>query len=430
MISKTTAREIIETSLNEIKNKKIVSRDEISVLEKYLGYKHIVALSGIRRCGKTYLLFQLISKLTEENKSVVYINFEDPRFDGSVEQLDILYKAFLEYSEKGGKICFFLDEIQNINKWEKWLASMYEKGIKFFVSGSNASLLEGEFSKSLSGRHKLVKIYPLDFRQFVLFKEASLLEEKRKHITEEIAKIKRLLNEYLHYGGFPEVVFDGRKDILKGYFEDILAKDIISRHNLKFKQSLKELAFLLLANISSLHSLYSLNKIIQARSINTIKNYLMFLEDAYLIIKIPLFSFSLKRQLANPFKIYSMDTGIRNAVSFRFSEDMGKIYENAVAIELIKRFDKENIFYWKCSKHEEVDFIVKKGLKIEQLIQVCYSLDSQETKKRETKALLKASKELGCRNLLVLTEDFESEQKAGGIKIVYVPLWRWLLQQK
>ena len=109
---------------------------------------------------------------------------------------------------------------------------------------------------------------------------------------------------------------------------------------------------------------------------------------------------------------------------------MGKIYENAVAIELIKRFDKENIFYWKCSKHEEVDFIVKKGLKIEQLIQVCYSLDSQETKKRETKALLKASKELGCRNLLVLTEDFESEQKLGGIKIVYVPLWRWLLQQK
>ena len=133
---------------------------------------------------------------------------------------------------------------------------MYEKNIKFFVSGSNASLLAGEFSKSLSGRHKLVKLFPLDFRQFVSFKDITLLEEKKKYITESRIKIKKLLAEYLNYGGFPEVVFSNDKEVLKDYFDDIIAKDIISRHNLKFKQSLKELAVFLLTNISSLHSLY------------------------------------------------------------------------------------------------------------------------------------------------------------------------------
>ena len=427
MINKITAREIIDTSLNEIKNKKIVNRAEAEILEKYLDYKQIVALSGVRRCGKTYILFQFIKMLMEENKNAAYINFEDPRFDDSVEQLDILYKAFLEYTEKNGKIYFFLDEIQNIGKWERWLAAMYEKDIKFFVSGSNASLLAGEFSKSLSGRHKLIKIYPLSFKQFIFLKDSSLAGEKKWHVTEETSRIKKLLKEYLHYGGFPEVVFNGRKDILRDYFEDIITKDIISRHNLKFKQSLKELAFFLMTNISSLHSLYSLNKTIQARSINTIKNYLMFLEDAYLLVKIPFFSFSLKKQQANPFKIYSIDVGMRNAVSFRFSEDIGKIYENAVAIELVKRFDKENIFYWKSSKHEEVDFVVKKGLKIGQLIQVCYNIDDQETKKREIKPLLKASKELKCKNLIVVTEDRESEEKLKGGKVKFIPLWKWLL---
>ena len=433
MINKKIAREIIETSLNDIKKKKVIERKEINFLLKYLDYKQVIALSGIRRSGKTYLFFQLVKKLVEKKENVGYINFEDPRFDENVKQLDLLYESFLEYKE-GGKIYFFLDEIQNIKKWEKWIASMYEKNIKFFVSGSNASLLKGEFSKSLSGRHKLIELYPLDFKQFVLFKSPSLINEKEWHITEKAIKIKKLLNEYLHFGGFPEVVFEGRKDILKNYFDDILSKDIIARYNLKFKQSLKELAFILFTNISSLHSLYSLNKIIQARSINTIKNYLMFLEDAYLIMRVPFFSFSIKKQLVNPFKIYSIDVGMRNSVSFRFSQDIGKIYENVVAIELIKQFSKENIFYWKNAKQEEVDFIVKQGLKVKQLIQVCYEFNDLKTREREIRALLKASKELKCKNLFVITEDKEGEEKAEwfGIKrkIKFVPLWKWLLKKK
>lgn len=428
MIDKKVAIEIIETSLNDIKKKVIVDRAEISMLVNHLDYKHVSSLSGVRRSGKTYLIFQLIKNLLEKGKSVVYVNFENPRFDGDVRQLDILYQSFLEHEKREGKIYFFLDEIQNIVKWEKWVASMYEKDIKFFVTGSNASLLKGEFSTSLSGRHKLIEVYPLDFKQFLLSRKPGLADKKSWYIVEKIAEIKRLLKEYLHYGGFPEVVFNNRKDILGDYFEDILSRDIIQRYNLKYNQSLRELGFLLLTNISSFHSLYSLNKIVQSRSINTIKNYLMFLEDAYLIIRIPFFSFSVKKQLSNPFKIYALDVGMRNAVCFRFSEDIGKIYENVVAINLIRRFEKKNIFYWKNEKHEEVDFIVRQGTKVKELIQVCYEINLDKTKDREVKALLKASRELKCNSLLIITEDKETEEIIEKKKIKYVPLWKWLLE--
>jgi len=427
MINKTNARELLDTTLNEIKNKKIFPRQEIYALLKQSELKHITCLSGIRRCGKTYLLFQIIKKLIEEKKTTAYINFEDPRFNDSTEQLDILYQTILENRKEEGKIYLFLDEIQNIKKWEKWLAAMYEKNIKFYVSGSNASLLAGEFSKSLTGRHKLSRTYPLDFKQFLDFKEPSLLEEKEKRIIEKTAKIKKYLKEYLQYGGFPETIFNNRKDLMKDYFEDILTKDIITRHNLKFKQSLKEIAVILLTNISSQHSLYSLNKLIQARSINTIKNYLMYMEDAYLIQKVPFFSYSIKKQLSNPFKIYATDTGMRNAISASFSEDLGKLYENLVAIELTKKYEKENIYYWKSTKHE-VDFLVKQGSKIVQLIQVCYDTSNADTKKRETEALLKASKELKCKNLLIITEDKEGQEKISGKTIKYKPLWHWLIE--
>tara|TARA_Y100000310_G_C20688645_1_gene820739 strand:+ start:2896 stop:4188 length:1293 start_codon:yes stop_codon:yes gene_type:complete len=430
MIDTKIAKEMIATSLDDIKKKQVITRAESKVVSTFMNYKHAIAVSGIRRSGKTYLIFQLVKKLLNENKLVMYINFEDPRFDERVDQLDILYKSFLEEYGKKEKLYFFLDEIQNISKWEKWVSSMYEKDIKFFVSGSNASLLMGEFSKSLTGRHKRIELYPLNFQQIVSYIDPELCNPKNWHNVERKSEIKRILSRYMQYGGFPEVVFNKQNDIILDYFDDIVSKDIIARHNISFKQSLKELAVLLLTNISSLHSLNSLNKTIQARSINTIKNYLMYLIDAYLIFKVPLFSYSLNKQNVNPFKVYAIDPGIRNAVSFRFSQDMGKLYENAVALELIQKGQGKNIYYWKSSKQEEVDFVVRKGLNITQLIQVCYDISDPKTRKRELKALCEASKDLKCKNLLVITEDQESEELFEDTKINLIPLWKWLLQKR
>ncbi len=424
-MDKEIIKEIIETWLNDIPKKKIINRPEIKAVEKFIDYKHITTLSGVRRSGKTYILFQLINKL---RNNTVYINFEDERFSDNVNQLSFIYETFLEYKNPTGKLYFFLDEIQNINGWEKWIAKMYEKNIKFFISGSNASLLSSEFSKSLTGRHTVTEIFPLSFREFLLFKDKEILNKSAYYIVEKRAKIKNLFHEYLRYGGFPEVIYDGKKDILLQYFNDILTKDIILRHNIKFKASLKEVALLLITNISSLHSLYSLNKIIQARSINTIKNYVMFMEEAHLLFKIPYFSFSIKKQLANPFKIYCVDNGLRNAASFRFSEDMGKIYENIVAIELIRRYKKENIFYWK-KEDSELDFLIKQGINIRHLIQVCYDTKNQQTKKREIKSLLGAMKEFKVNVGTIITDDQEGEEKINSKKIKYIPLWKWLLEK-
>ncbi len=426
MISRSEAKELIATNLNDINAKDIVDRQESDELESHLNKKQVTAISGVRRSGKTYLMFQLIKKLS----NAAYVNFENPRFDDSLKQLDTIYEAMLEYYKEGGRMHLFLDEIQNIRGWERWVATMYEKNIKFFVSGSNASLLASEFSKSLSGRHKLVRIYPLSFSQFLNHRNPGIASKKQQLVTENKAWIMGLLEEYLHYGGFPEVVFEGRDDMLKDYFEDILTKDIIARHNLKFKQSLKELAHNLITNISSPHSLYSLNKLIQARSINTIKNYLLYLEDAYLIIRIPYFSYSIRKQRVNPFKIYCIDTGMRNAVSFRFSSDMGKLYENTVALELVRRNTRDNIFYWKTSKHEEVDFLVKEGNSIKQAIQVCYDLEDPKTRERETKSLVRACEHFKLEEGTIITNDTSSEENINSIRIRFRPLWEWLLNSQ
>lgn len=429
MMDKSTAREIIDSWLSEITKKHITQRKEVTVLKDYLSYKQIIALSGVRRSGKTYLLFQLIQELIKKSpNNVCYINFEDERFTDAVEQLDFIYKVFLEHKNPDGKIFFFLDEIQNIKRWEKWIARMYEKNIKFFVSGSNASLLSTEFSKSLTGRHKLITIFPLSFSQFIFAKDKNLLKES-SYIPEIQAKIKHLLDKYLRFGGFPEIVFEGKGDLLDGYFNDIIAKDIIFRENIKFKQSLKEIALFLMTNIGRYHSLYSLNKIIKARSINTIKNYLFYLENAYLFFKIPYFTYSLKSQLSNPFKIYAIDTGLRNSLAHNFSTDMGWLYENTVALELMRDYGKENIFYWKSSKKEEVDFVVKKATKIFRIIQVCFQI-TEENKKREFNSLVSASRSLKCNNLTLTTYDQEGEEKYKGKKIKIIPLWKWLLEDK
>jgi len=428
MPTQQTIKEIIDTELEEIKKKKIILREEVLVLKEHFDKKKIIAISGVRRSGKTYLMFQLIQELLETKfrNNVLYINFEDDRFTDQVSQMDLIYKTFLEYKNPKGRIYFFLDEIQNISCWEKWLTRMYEKNIKFFITSSNASLLSSQFSKSLTGRHKLVEIFPLSFKQFIAFKNKELLNHS--YSVPKIAETKNLLEKYLKSGGFPEVVYDNQSDVLKDYFKDIITRDIILRRNIKFKESLKEIAVILMSGIARLHSLYSLNKILQARSINTIKNYLSFLEEAYLIFKISFFSFSLKRQLANPFKIYAIDPGLRNKVSLNFSRDIGWLYENVVAIELIRRLDRENIFYWKGTKEQEVDFIIREGLKIKRLIQVSYDINDEDTKKRETRSLVKASKELSCANLLIITQDFEGEETIKRKKIKFIPLWKWLLE--
>jgi len=398
--------------------------------EKYLNIKEVLVITGARRSGKTFFMYQLINQLLSKlpKQNILYINFEDERlaFIGR-EDLNAIYEAFLELNNPEGKLYFFFDEIQNVPLWEKWISRMYEKDIKFVISGSNASLLSSEFSAALTGRNIGTSIFPFSFREFLSVREPELLSLQPNeilYVSENRAKIKRLFTEYINAGGFPEVVLENKKEILPQYFKDILYRDIIARKNIKFKESIEKLALYLIANTSSLTSFYRLKKIIEARSINTIKNYVSFLEEAFLIFRVPLFSYSLKQQIYNPFKVYCVDTGLRNAVSFRFMEDFGKLAENLVFLQL-KRMGKE-VYYWKDKG--EVDFVIKEGLKPKHLIQVCWNVSDSKARSREVSALVKCAEKFSLNEGIVLTEDYAAEERLDDIRIKFVPMWCWMLE--
>jgi predicted AAA+ superfamily ATPase len=323
----------------------------------------------------------------------------------------------------------FLDEIQNINGWEKWLNRLYEfENIKIFVTGSNASLIGSEISTALTGRNRQIAIWPFSFREFLAMKGV-LIDARSIYKRQKKVQIIRLFREYLELGGFPEVLKIGDTTLLEQYYKDIIYRDVIARYRIKNIKEIKELTLFLASNPGTIQSYKNMQKIIGVRSLNTVKNYLEALNDVYLFFSMDLFDYSLKRQIYNPSKIYCIDVALSNSISFRFSRNMGHIYENIVFLELLRR--NKEIYYWKSKKGKEVDFIVKEGLHITEAIQVCFSLEDKKTRQREFQALAEVKDELRAERLTVITDDEEStvpiEGKRGQGEINIISLWKWLL---
>jgi len=400
---------------------------------RFLNVNVVVSIIGIRRSGKSYIMRQTIKKLIEkgtESKNILMVNFEDRRFAEFYPKfLDEIYETYIEFLKPDKEQFIFLDEIHNVPKWEKWVRTMHELGKgKIIISGSSSSLLTGELASILTGRHLDVFIFPLSFREFLHFKSIKI-EDKLDLIAKKI-EIKRALSQYIEYGGFPEVVLSNeKKQLLLTYFDDILTKDIEKRYKLKETEKLRALARFYLTNISNTITFNSIKQFLDTTT-NTIQKFSSYLEEVNMLFFVKRFSFKVKEQEKSARKLYAADVGLANAVGFRFSSNLGRIAENLVAIELRReeRLGNMEIYYWQDIQKREVDFIVKKEQKIRQLIQVCWNINEYKTKEREIKALLKASKELKCKNLLVITEDKEEEEKIDSKTLKYIPLWKWLLQ--
>jgi len=395
---------------------------------------------GIRRCGKTYFMFLFIKHLLDDenvNKNqILYLNFENRKLHPLKESyfndiVDFVYAEKL--LDRFKKIYLFLDEVQNINGWEKQLRSIYDefKGkVKIVISGSNASLLKKDYATLLTGRHLTINLYPLSFKEFLNFNNFSV--NNKKIFTErEKSLIRKYLTEYIKSGGFPEVVLadEYKEDILQQYFGDIITRDIISRERIRKDAFLvEEIAAYLINNISNLFSLRKISNFFGSSgnkiSVPTLQNYLRFFENAFLFIPIRIFSYKIRERLQHPQKIYCIDAGLISALSSKSSPDWGRLYENTVAVELKRK--KCEIYYWKDYRYNEVDFVIKKGLKISTLIQVCYDMN-KDNYERESRALIKCSKELKCKNLLIITDDEEGEFKESGITIKSIPLYKFLL---
>jgi len=314
-----------------------------------------------------------------------------------------------------------LDEVQQIQGWEKFVRALQERRqAQIFVSGSSSKLLSIEFGTVLTGRHIPLIVYPLSFREFLFFKGKEI--KNYLDLVRQKIEIKRLLKEYLEFGGFPQVVLHKeKKEILKSYFEDIIARDIVERYKIKRIEELKVLAKYYLTNISGLISFRRIQRFLKI-PLHTIERFSYYLSYPYLVFFIRKFSYSLKEQQINPKKVFAIDSGLRNIISFKFSEDIGKIYENVVFLELLRQ--GKEIYYWKNRK--ECDFLIRESRKKE-LIQVCFEIELPEVKEREISAILEAMKEFHIREGIIITSDFEGEEKIKNRKIKYIPLWKWLL---
>lgn len=414
-------REEIEILL---KNKTIIDRElDIKEIRKFLKYPNILAILGVRRCGKSVL-----SHLIFKGTNYGYINFDDERLVGmKANDLNLILEAF--YALYGSNLeNIILDEIQNIDCW-KLFATRLRISKKVIITGSNSKFLSGELATHLTGRHIDLLLFPFSFREYLQTKNLKLTKEDL-YSTRTLSQIKKHFEEYIKLGGFPETSKFGPR-IVSAIYGDILNKDIIFRHDVKHKSTLKELTRYLVSNYTKEITFSNIKNTFQIKDAHTIKNYIDYSNESFITFILERFSFKLKRYNIAPKKVYCIDNGIINSISLQFSENIGRLMENLVAVELLGRksyFDPDTeIFYWKDHQQREVDFVVKKGKDIEELIHVTYASSIEEIDSREEKSLVNVSKELKCRNLKIITWDYKSEKILNNNKILFIPIWEWLI---
>jgi len=415
---------IVERQRNEIEEKlkqRIIEREVPESFKKDLEKDIIKIITGVRRSGKSTLALLLL-----KGKNFGYLNFDEKELID--QRLDDLLSSIKEVY---GNVSFLLlDEIQNVQGWELWVNSLQRRGYNLIITGSNAKLLSKELATHITGRYIELENFPFNFREFLAFKNFSI--ENLKNNKEKEGEVKRILREYLSKGGFPEyIVKELDQSYLQTLFHSIIFSDVVKRWNVRYSSKIEDLARYLISISSNEYSATKLRNLLDFRSTLTVEKYIEYIKEAYLIFTLERFSFKAKEFLKAPKKVYVVDNGLKNPISQKTSEEIGSAIENLVFLELKRKGLKENknIFYLKLNNDEEVDFLVKEGLEIKQLIQVTYASSKDEIEKREIKALKKASELLKCKDLVCITWDYEDELKEEGKTIKFVPIWKWLLSK-
>ncbi|MFH1682351.1 MAG: ATP-binding protein [Candidatus Woesearchaeota archaeon] len=405
-----------EILLEQSKRKKeivYVPRQLSEKIKEYLKTPFVIIISGVRRCGKSTLLFKIKQDLEH-----FYVDFDDERFiNFKLDDFQSLYEVLIELF--GEKEIFIFDEIQNIKGWERFVRRLHDEGKKVYLSGSNASMLSRELGTHLTGRNITFSLHPFSFREFLDFKKQPV--DVGRLTSNEKSLLKRLFNEYLDKGGFPEYLLTEKEEYLKSVYENIIYRDIITRYKLPQEKPIKEVVYYSVSNLGKEISFNQLRKLTNLTSATTIKEYFEYLENSYLCFLVSRYDSSLKKQNYYNKKIYFIDTAIARLFGFRISKDLGRMLENVVFLEL-KRKNKEVYFY---KGKTECDFIIREGITVTEAIQVTERLG--ENRDREIKGLLEAMAEFKLKEGLILTSDQEEEIKEGDKLIKVRPIWRWLL---
>lgn len=388
--------------------------------------KRAISIIGPRRVGKTYEMFLLLKEIIEKfgKDQTLYINLERAdlgvlNYEDLVVMLEVYYEIFPDNKNK--KIWLFLDEIQNVGGWEKFVRTCLDDNIKVFLSGSSSKLLSKEIATSMGGRNLSYNILPFSFKEYLNVKN---FEVKKFYSSEEKARLINYFDDYLVNGGYPEtIIYKNERDkIMQDIFETAIVKDVIDRHKLRNTAVLKILiSALLKAKEFSVNKFYNYLKSQNIKvSKKSIYNYLAYFEDAFFVFALRKFDLSYKKVDQSLPKIYFIDNGF---LSLGKIDDPGRLLENLVFVELFRR--EVDFAYYK--DFLEVDFVVKSGKKVKQLIQVCLDIEDFRTQDREIRSLIKAGAEFKCDNLLILTKDNEKVIVFNRKKIKVVPVWKWLL---
>ena len=400
-----------------------------------LQYNETLVIKGIRRSGKSTLMINAIKKLLADGikaKNILFVNLEDPRFINhlSTDLLQTMKDVYIEYLDPDEKPYLFLDEIQNIPQWEKWINKEYELKLSHtIISGSNSSMLSSEIASTLSGRYLQIDIYPLSFKEYLKFKDIEIEIDNKLDIVDKKIELNRMFEEYLRFGGFPKVVEyppEQKKELLVTYKDSILLKDIVARYNLKEFKKLEEIAAFLLANSGISQNPNKLKNNFNI-SYDMAHAYLEYLIKAYMIFEVPKFDYSLKKQNVNDKKYYSVDLGLSNIMRVPNLQTRGDDLETVVFHELLRRGHK--VYYYKTSNNLECDFLVEEDNRIMQLIQVTSSLRDEKIKKRELKAFEKTIEELRLKNIksTVICEDNNSNIEYNNLLIEVINIKEWML---
>jgi predicted AAA+ superfamily ATPase len=402
-------------------------------LQLPINTQKIITLMGVRRCGKTSILYDTINRLTQTipKEQILFFNFEDERFELNQENLDVILQSYMElYPEIEMKnVYLFFDEIQNVEGWERFVRRVYDSvSQNIFITGSNSKLLSRDIATSLRGRTISYEVFPLSFAEYLAFQDI----EVDLYSTKSLAMINNRLEKFLHEGAFPEtVILDNRirEKILRDYYNVMIYKDLIERFSIKNIEALK---FFLRRILASSTKLVSVNKIYNDLKSsgfkvgkNSLYGYLGYVEDIYLSLTLDKYSQKITTQTDK--KVYSIDIGLNNTLLYKFSDDIGKSMENTVFLELRRR---EKEIYYHANNSSECDFVVVEKGKVIQAIQVTYEMSDNKTRTREVKGLVNACKYYNLDKGLIVAYDDEGIFEKDGVTIEIVSLVDFLLADK
>jgi len=400
-----------------------IDRTKEPFAKKWLDTALIKVVLGPRRAGKSVFSLMLL-----KDRPFMYFNFDDEVISsaGGISTDELMKELHAAYGQV--KTILF-DEIQNLPHWELFVNRLHRAGYNLVLTGSNAHLLSQELATHLTGRHMPIEILPFDFNEFLRAKKFQINPEYAS-LPQHRGELLNLMENYLQNGGFPEVAVNNvdPKDYLEVLLDSLLFKDVIKRHKVKFSTQVGNLAAHLVNNFTKLYTVRKLLEVLNLKSASTTEKYINYLEEAYLIFSLLRYSPKSVQRIKSPRKVYAVDNGFISAKAIQHSPDKGKLMENLVFTELVKRGAKPNreLFYYKTRNDREVDFVLKKGTEVMELIQVCYESISPDVEQRETKALFEASDELKVTKLTVLTWDEKREVKRDDVTVQFIPLWEWL----